>query len=180
MQTLVNFYDPYIQGKNTEGRTLDYILSQPDAWLERTHNFIQWLFPLPRPSQYNPTAPLLDRATAEYMGEHPRFQEQLRLSVIRMMWFYGFQVQFDPAHNISFQVAEDPVTLENPYRRWFKRQDHNHLRISRMIKSLRYFDMQEEAIIVYSAFVSINEQWGLLVPDPTVRRWTDASEENIY
>jgi hypothetical protein len=42
------------------GRMLAEILRKDDVWLESTHDFIQWLFPLPEASGASPSAPRLD------------------------------------------------------------------------------------------------------------------------
>ena len=43
------------------GRYLHDILKWPDKRLESTHDYIQWLFPLPEVSGFNPEAPTLSR-----------------------------------------------------------------------------------------------------------------------
>src|SRR5262245_5587601 len=54
---LLDFYRG--EGTDAEGRRLDDILAWRDGRLEAVHDFIQWLFPLPEPSRFNPDAPLL-------------------------------------------------------------------------------------------------------------------------
>src|SRR5690606_20976501 len=58
MKPLIAFYRG--AGRDHRGRTLDEILRHDDDWLERTHDFVQWLFPLREPSGANPFAPLVD------------------------------------------------------------------------------------------------------------------------
>lgn len=55
---LVDFY--LGTAPDDHGRTFDAILAHDDEWLEYTHNFIQWLFPLTSNSGANPTAPTLE------------------------------------------------------------------------------------------------------------------------
>jgi hypothetical protein len=57
MARLLNFYRG--QGTDTEGRLLKDIWAWGDDDLEAVHDFIQWLFPLPEPSRFNPDAPRL-------------------------------------------------------------------------------------------------------------------------
>ena len=45
-------------GKDRKGRTLEDILKQDDKWWERTHDFIQWVFPNADRSRYNLLAPV--------------------------------------------------------------------------------------------------------------------------
>ena len=46
-------------GTDHRGRTLSQIPQKSDRWLEETHDYIQWLFPLYVRSKFNPHAPLL-------------------------------------------------------------------------------------------------------------------------
>jgi hypothetical protein len=57
MSQLLDFY----RGTqlDSSGRMLHEIWDWTDDDLEAIHDFIQWLFPLPEPSQFNPDAPLL-------------------------------------------------------------------------------------------------------------------------
>jgi len=59
MSLLVNFYRG--ESRDAEGRFLEELLAWNDDELEEVHNFVQWLFPLPEPSQFNPDAPLLSK-----------------------------------------------------------------------------------------------------------------------
>ena len=70
MSRVVDFY--LGTRPDTEGRFLKDLWSWSDRDLEEVHDFIQWLFPLPEPSQFNPDAPLL---TAEDIAA---FKRQLR------------------------------------------------------------------------------------------------------
>lgn len=58
------FLDFYLgTGTDHRGRTLWQIVQKSDAWIEETHDYIQWLFPLSEPSQFNPHAPILTEAS---------------------------------------------------------------------------------------------------------------------
>ena len=47
------------------GRYLKEIQRWPDDRLEKFHDYIQWLFPLPEPSGFNVAAPVLNRESIE-------------------------------------------------------------------------------------------------------------------
>ena len=57
LSNLVAFYRE--NAPDSEGRTLSQLWAWDDERLEEVHDYIQWLFPLPEPSQFNPDAPLL-------------------------------------------------------------------------------------------------------------------------
>ena len=54
---LIDFYCG--TGTDHRGRHLDELLGMDDRQFERTHDYIQWLFPLRTPSSANRHAPLL-------------------------------------------------------------------------------------------------------------------------
>ena len=53
------------------GRMLDEILRQDDFWLEVTHDYVQWLFPLDEVSRANARAPLVDGPTRDHFRATP-------------------------------------------------------------------------------------------------------------
>lgn len=111
------------------GRSLAFILAQSDAWLESQHDYIQWLFPLPEPSPVNPQAPLLDpQEAARFCADH-QLQARLLTALDRMLHCYGLQRQHDG-------LVADPLHLGliQPWRCW---QDHNQLRLTRMLRCLQ-------------------------------------------
>jgi hypothetical protein len=85
---LVNFYAG--TGCDSRGRVLSVIHRWSDEELERTHDYIQWLFPLTGRSAFNSQAPILD---AEVIGEfhrRPELHQNLRASFVRILAFFGF------------------------------------------------------------------------------------------
>ena len=105
----------FIEGQGTDaaGRTLADVLAFDDAELERRHDFIQWLFPLPEPSRAVPGSPVLEPADVPALTASAPAQANLARAAERMLRFYA-----DTAA-------------------WRASFDHNHLRITRIIRSLR-------------------------------------------
>ena len=50
----------FLEGEGTDarGRSVFDVISMNDVAIERTHDFIQWLFPLPEPSAAIPDSPV--------------------------------------------------------------------------------------------------------------------------
>ena len=101
------------RGGDARGRTLDQILTWDDAELERRHDFIQWLFPLTEPSAAVPGSPVLSQAQVQAIRADPAARRNLDRSAARMLAFYAATTH------------------------WRGPADHNHLRITRIIRSLR-------------------------------------------
>lgn len=95
------------------GRFLSDIWRFSDAQIEFTHDFIQWVFPLDEPSGAQPDAPVLEPAEIELIHKSAPATMNVERST---EWFLGFLAR-----------SSD----------WLAPYDHNHLRITRMIRSNR-------------------------------------------
>jgi len=101
------------EGPDAAGRTLFDVLAMNNTALEQTHDFIQWLFPLREPSRAVPDAPVLTDDQVEALRDSAMAQIALAAATDRMEAFY--------------RMTHD----------WLMPNDHNHLRITRIIRSLR-------------------------------------------
>ena len=108
---IVNFLTG--EGPDGAGREIFQVLSMDDRTLEETHDFIQWLFPLQTRSGAQPDAPVLSAAEVEVIRSSSLAEAALAAATDRMAIFF----------------------LRNGH--WLTASNHNHLRITRMIKSLR-------------------------------------------
>lgn len=135
MDRLLAFY----HGRSTDdrGRTLADILRQDDAWLEHTHDYIQWLFPLEQPSGVNPSAPLITEPVKAAFLSDEALRERLRAGFERMLAFYGLQRdRGDLVKAASWDRRKDD---------WFTRSTHNDLRITRILRCLSILGLRDEA-----------------------------------
>jgi len=104
-----------------QGRTHAFILEQGDQWLEDTHDYIQWLFPLDQFSGSRRASPVLDDQAIVQIQQSDKAQQAMKMAASRMRKFW--------MHN----------------QHWVTRYNHNHLRITRVIKSLRLLVSDQEA-----------------------------------
>ena len=113
----------FLEGKTPDhrGRMLAMIIKQTDHQAETTHDYIQWLFPLDEPSRSVMGAPVLNELAIEDIRHSELAQQNLLKSA---NWFLGFLERSD---------------------HWITKYDHNHLRITRAIKSLRLLASNEAA-----------------------------------
>ena len=113
----------FLEGKTPDhkGRILAMLLQQTDHQAETTHDYIQWLFPLDEPSRSVMSAPVLNELDIEDIRQSNLAQQNLVKSA---SWFLGFLERND---------------------HWITKYDHNHLRITRVIKSLRLLASDEAA-----------------------------------
>ncbi|MBM4067650.1 MAG: hypothetical protein FJ271_01710 [Planctomycetes bacterium] len=118
MSRLLDFYRG--DGTDSVGRSLEQILSWDDDEFESVHDFIQWLFPLPEPSQFNPDAPLLDEGEIAVFRSDPLIRSNLLRSFERMLSFLGLGLAEDgkvtEAANFSCPYGEPRSALAVPRR----------------------------------------------------------------
>lgn len=138
---------------DSEGRFLHDILAWTDDDLESIHDYIQWLFPLPEPSMFNPRAPLLTSAEIAAVHVDEIIRDNIRAAYLRMLRFYGLT----------------PETEEKP-KHWLRANDHNHLRLTRILRSLRLLGFPEEAQELYTAISRYNDA----IPARTKEFWREA------
>jgi hypothetical protein len=139
---LVNFYAG--SGTDNRGRMLAEIHRWSDEDLERTHDYIQWLFPLTERSAFNSHAPILDAEIIQEFRARPELRENLRASLVRMLAFFGFRLLEDE----SLRVVPAADFVEQA-QNWLTPSNHNHLRITRILTSLRLLGLDEEAAALF-------------------------------
>lgn len=113
----------FLEGASPDNlnRSLGDIWSFDDKKIETVHNFVQWLFPLDEQSSANPDAPVLSAADIDEIRQSTTVRQNLLQSA---KWYLNF-------------------LSRNSH--WIRSHDHNHLRITRVIKSLRLLHSDLEA-----------------------------------
>ena len=168
---IVRFYDPQIKATDAQGRTLADILSWSDDDLEFSHDYIQTIFPLPERSPIDPDAPVIDRATFDAFRSRLELRTSLYRSLKRMCKFYGFEVR-EKGGMIKIVRAGGGVC----YRRaanWVKTTNHNHLRITRIIRCLRVLGLEHEAKAFFIAVKDVHQKSGRIGGN-SLEFWTRA------
>ena len=103
-----------------------------DRTMEDRHDFIQWMFPLDSPSAFNPDAPLLTDEDRAAFHCDKVLQESMRRSLDRFLAFLGLEIGSDATTRRGVNFQKRVAVWNNP--------NHNWLRITRMLKSLRFSD----------------------------------------
>ena len=166
---LIDFYRGI--GSDSEGRMLEEILAWDDVRLEIVHDFIQWLFPLPEPSQFNDEAPLLTRAQIQLFREDPLLRKNLLHSLDRMLGFYGFALvgEPSPAINESDLFAHRQFVLYGGF-------NHNHLRVTRILRSLTLLGFADLARLFLERLKASDRSATL--PRESLRFWFNAVSDS--
>lgn len=134
-------------GPDGAGREIFGVLALDDSAIEATHDFIQWLFPLRERSGASPNAPTLTEQDVAVIRGSGLAEAALAAATDRMAIFY----------------------LRNGH--WLTGSDHNHLRITRIIKSLRLLRGDEAADAFRDLILARVAEAGSPVGAPTLGFW---------
>lgn len=159
MSKLTEFYGG--TGEDCEGRKIDRIWIENDAYFEYCHDYVQWLFPLSEPSNFNPDAPLLTEDDVAIFKANPTIQTNLVSSFRRFLAFLGLYYEHEVLECIDFEPIQ------------FKIENHNWFRITRVLKSLRLLGREKEVIAFYKYLKKIHEENGW-VSDNSFSYWKEA------
>lgn len=119
-----------------------------DDWWEICHGHIQWAFPLPEASAMQPDSPVVNLEFYDSLSENQL--NNLRALYARYREFLAFTAQ------------------------WASPQDHNHLRITRVIRCLTLANLPVAAKSFYDWVVDNHP----LVPSNTRWYWREALNKN--
>ena len=158
------------QGVDTIGRGRTEILEWPDYRLEQCHDYIQWLFPLATRSRFNPEAPVLSPEDIAAFRGSSRLQESLRTCLIRMLAFYGLELREFP----DFPEIAEGRNFEGRRRYWLTVGNHNFLRITRILMSLRTLGLETCAESFFDLLELLYRRNRGIISDVTYRYWQDA------
>ena len=138
------------QANDFKGRNLDLIWQYSDAEIENNHDFIQLIFPTNKQSQNSFHGYFLDN---ELLIDKLKNNEAVRENVMKSAaWFLGFL-----SRNTS----------------WISGYDHNQLRITRVIESLRLLVSDEAANEFFQSILSLVKDPSLINP-ATIKFWEEA------
>ena len=120
-------------GTDFKGRTLESIWSFTDQQIESTHDFVQIIFPLDKPSQSTFHGNYLDsNELVNKIKDSSIAKENILKS---SKWYFSF--------------------LKRNIWLWNRKYDHNQLRITRVIECLRLLSSDSEADKFYRNILEI-------------------------
>ena len=164
MASTTGFYDPTVPDDDPLRQMFLTILDYRVHELEYNHDYIQYLFPLPERSPVNPTAWTINRETFDAFRARVDLRNELRKSLALMASFYGFDViseeKYDGKLRIRPCLDDSAFNIHRRAGNWVKPFDHNHLRISRIIRCLRVLGLEEDARAFYDAIKEMARRSG--------------------
>ena len=143
--SLVNFLNG--TSPDHQGRYLRDIWDFDDKAIEQTHDFIQWMFPLTEKSMSVPGVPTLSPDDIAAIRTSEVARANLEKSA---QWYLGF------------------LQRNN---HWIKSYDHNHLRITRVIKALNLLLSQRVALTLLNSVLEVAGDEVNSVNQNAIRFW---------
>ncbi|KAK6423431.1 hypothetical protein LTR95_016531 [Oleoguttula sp. CCFEE 5521] len=168
------FFSPSLHSPDPQSRTLSQILAWPDSRLEWSHDFIQLLFPLPENSAFA-SAPVVTQQVAEAFAASDELRGELRKAFERMMGFYGLEVGVSSTGTTVVTATEKIHTSSS---NWLSSFNHNHLRITRIIRSLRVLGCCGEAAAFWK-FLQESDDVKKAVSARSLMYWERAAEREL-
>mgnify|MGYP000845509846 CR=1 FL=1 len=141
------------EAPHPSGLMFDDVMALNNEAIEKSHDLVQWLFPLPEPSKAQPTAPYLSPDDLEELRNDRLARRSVMEAAIMMTCFLAGTTAW----------------------RWPR--NHNHKRITRMIRCLTLIG-KEEAARRLCDFACAHAP---LVPDTTRWHWNEArNAESVF
>jgi Opioid growth factor receptor (OGFr) conserved region len=169
---ILDFYGGH--GIDHRGRTLTQILQKSDRWLEETHDYIQWLFPLYVRSEFNPHAPLLtDDARNAFLNrdhsDNARLQRNFAAAIQRMLIFYGY---------FNGPLTPDRVDPTGEWsdkaENWLTDGNHNFLRMTRMLRCMTLLGREALARSFHGCLIAAARAHPRIISERTIDFWDEA------
>ncbi|QIX01107.1 hypothetical protein AMS68_006624 [Peltaster fructicola] len=174
---LIDFFDPAATGSDPRGRKLNDILAWPDRDLEYSHDYIQNLFPLPEGSAFNHAIWIVSEKDYEAFRQRPELRSSFSKAFDRICTFYGLKCEAGPDSNGALRVVR-ASDFDEAKGVWLSRFNHNHLRITRILRSLRVLGLSEQAA-AYHAFLQTDSEVIARVSPTSRMYWKRAAERAL-
>lgn len=129
----------FLSGSSSDykNRFIDEIIAWDDEQLERCADQFQWIFPLHEESSMAFIYPVIDKNIVELSEDIPEVRDNIIFACERFKKFLGVGDYLD----------------EEKQKKWCTKNNHNFLRITRVIRSLRLFGCENEALDFYKSIV---------------------------
>jgi hypothetical protein len=111
-----------------------------------------------------------------------RCVDAVRRSFERMLEFYGFCLPASTGDsadlNENISILQSQQFQVRSKKSWARSRDHNHLRITRILRSLKIFGLDSLSHAFYLALLNAIEQHRIPVNQTSLEFWCDADQYN--
>lgn len=164
--SLINFYK---HGSTCPtGHTIEEIIVD---WgydrMEYEHQYIQWLFPLNEPSLAVPNSPVMNSEDIALFKADTEIRVTYLRALHKMLCFYGLGINADSKIIRSVDYPERS-------KEWITPRNHNYLRLTRILKSLKLFGFTKIHEELKSELLKIATENLEIVGERTIAFWKEA------
>ena len=159
-KTIIDFLSG--DGTDHKGRYYHDTLEWSDVQLEQCHDQVQWIFPLHEDSHMARTWPVVNKEIVEEAKLKGTVIINLNKAADRFEKFLGIGKYSNHARQ----------------NLWCRPNNHNLLRVTRIIRSLRLFGLQKRAEEFYHAAMKAQARCG--VWEDTRTYWHKAMYEDVW
>ena len=136
--------------------------------MEGCHSYVQWVFPLMEGSMFHPEVPCLTLDEIKLFRSELELRYKVMDAYVKMLDFYGIEMR--SGFTVQFQ---EPGKHKNPIW-WLKQFNHNFLRITRILKSMRLLGFEYESLSLFKLLTDIRPDWPV-ISDNSYSYWKDAA-----
>ena len=160
------------------GRLIQEVWNFDHSQLEAVHDYIQWLFPSAKASQFNPNAPILDAETIELFAADEDLKERLSKSFALMLDFYGLALATDAGATTVSKAPNYSDRKANWQDAPAGYLNHNLLRLTRILEALNVLGLKNESIALCACLAEIQIEESGKIPAKTLHFWRTAAASN--
>ena len=178
MSDIIRFYsrDPEIPCPPKVPYSLDQIWKFTDKEMEEIHNYIQWIFPTDDPRNTATGKPCISEEDIVAFNEENRNGIMLRYNLLKSYIKYLNFLGFELLNNNKIMPSKEYNIRK---RDWMKVQNHNYLRITRMISSLKLLGLEEYAEELFSTLKIIYKENRIEIGETTMNFWKQAIDGKL-
>lgn len=165
----------FIAGESSTYKGIKFadLLAQKNnyAFLEKSHDYIQHLFPTM--VEGRALAPLLNDDIIGRFMARPELQGELLKAFDMMLNFYGLERTLDQQNNC---IIVKNNNFKERTDNWISPSNHNYLRITRILTSLKLLGLKNEAHAFLSALNDFDQSLKNCIGKKTYAFWFEALE----
>ena len=162
---------------NPDGYLYSQLLQLTDQQMEYSHDVIQWLFPTKTVSTHNLEAPILTDEDIEEIKGNDTALNMISSGYKRMLSFYGLDVEVQnkntscASHQTKMKIVPTDDFFVNSLR-WLKYNNHNHLRLTRIMECLRLIGRWQDAMYLGYFLLNLAEMFPNQISKETKNYWS--------
>lgn len=157
--TILDFLSGW--GTDYQGRRYSEMVAVDDVRMEECHDQIQWMFPLHEGSNFAFCYPIINSEISKIARTDVQIIKNILSATNRMHQFFG----------IGLYYNTEKWT-------WCKDLDHNLLRITRIIRSLRLFGLESDSRFFFTSVSIPAIKKGVM--KKTLEIWTKALTDDPW